>query len=182
MKMGANQEITKVGKSTKLQIFIGMISVLMLVALDQFVKNLVVLSLKGKESIVIIKGVFEFEYLENRGAAFSILQGQRSIFIILTIFVVAFIAWEFIRIPQDKKYLFLRITFILVLSGAIGNVIDRIVNQYVVDFIYFSLINFPHFNLADSYMTIAVALLIILTLFYYKEDELDFLFHFKSKK
>ena len=80
------------------------------------------------------------------------------------------------RIPEEKKYIWLRLVSILVISGAIGNVIDRLFRQYVVDFIYFELINFPIFNVADMYVVIAAILLIFLVLFVYKEDtDFDFM-------
>ena len=65
-------------------------------------------------------------------------------------------------------------------SGAIGNFIDRVRFGYVRDFIYFKLINFPVFNVADCYVTISVAIFIVLILFVYKENEFDFL-SFKKK-
>ena len=65
----------------------------------------------------------------------------------------------------------------LILSGAFGNCIDRIRLNYVVDFLYFKLINFPIFNVADIYVTVAAFLLVILILIYYKEDDLERIFH-----
>ncbi|MDY2590860.1 MAG: signal peptidase II, partial [Agathobacter sp.] len=66
-------------------------------------------------------------------------------------------------------------------AGAIGNLIDRIVNNYVVDFFYFKLIDFPIFNVADIYVTIAAFLFIVLGFFYYKEEDFEIIFS-KSKK
>ena len=68
----------------------------------------------------------------------------------------------------------LQIAMILLGAGAVGNLIDRVVNNFVIDFLYFKLINFPIFNVADCYVTISLILLIWLILFYYKEEELDF--------
>ena len=75
-------------------------------------------------------------------------------------------------IPQERKFLPLDILCVLLLSGAIGNFIDRVSQSYVVDFIYFSLIDFPIFNVADCYVSISAVLLFILVLFYYKEEDL----------
>ena len=75
--------------------------------------------------------------------------------------------------PQNKKYTALNYIIVFLIAGAIGNYIDRIANNYVVDFIYFSLINFPVFNVADCYVTVSVILLFILILFYYKDDDLE---------
>ena len=75
--------------------------------------------------------------------------------------------------PRQKKYLYLDYIIVLVVAGAIGNHIDRVLNNYVVDFIYFSLINFPVFNIADCYVTVSMILLLILILFYYKDEDLE---------
>lgn len=81
----------------------------------------------------------------------------------------------YLRIPNGKKYIPLRITLIMIAAGAGGNLIDRLHLGYVRDFIYFSLIHFPVFNVADMYVTIAVFFLILLILFVYKEDDFAFL-------
>ena len=76
-------------------------------------------------------------------------------------------------------------TLILVLAGALGNFIDRVLNQFVVDFIYVKLIDFPIFNLADCYITISVVILVLLMFFYYSDEEFDRmipLFSGKKKK
>ena len=74
----------------------------------------------------------------------------------------------------------IRICFAMIVAGAIGNMIDRIANRYVVDFLYFKLINFPVFNVADCYVCIAVFLFAIFAFFFYKEEEIDFIFHLKN--
>lgn len=84
------------------------------------------------------------------------------------------------KTPEHKKYTWGHVSLILIAAGGMGNMIDRIRLDYVVDFIYFSLINFPIFNVADIFVTIGTILLIILLLFVYKEDDLNFL-SFKTK-
>lgn len=155
---------------------------ILLIALDQWTKWLAVEKLKGKMPFTVLKDVFEFYYHENRGAAFGVLQEKRIFFIIITIVVVAVILYLYARIPENKHYLPLRCVAILIFSGALGNFIDRFFNGYVVDFLYFKLIDFPIFNVADCYVTIASVSLLILFLFYYKEEELDFLFSFSNSK
>ncbi len=86
------------------------------------------------------------------------------------------IAYVLIKTPYQKKYIKLHITLVFIASGAIGNLIDRIRYDYVVDFLYFSLINFPIFNVADIYVTLSSIMLASLLLFVYKESDLDFLF------
>lgn len=151
------------------------IGVVLLTAIDQLTKVLAVSHLMGKSAFVIIKGVFEFSYLENAGAAWGMMDGARIFFLILTIFIVILITWIVSRIPQGKKYIPLQITVILLCAGALGNFIDRLYLGYVRDFIYFKLINFPIFNIADSYVTIAVILFAVLILFVYKETDLEFI-------
>ncbi|NMB42654.1 MAG: lipoprotein signal peptidase, partial [Clostridiales bacterium] len=78
-------------------------------------------------------------------------------------------------LPQVKRYNILRILLVLIIAGAIGNLIDRIRLNYVVDFIYFALINFPIFNVADIYVTVSTFVFLILALFYYKDEDFEFL-------
>lgn len=153
---------------------IGLIISAVLITVDQLTKNLAVEHLRGQESVVLWEGVFELRYLENRGAAFGILQNRRTFFLILTILLLIVIAYIYLkRIPNERRFVWLDIIAILFFAGAIGNFIDRFVQDYVVDFFYFCLINFPIFNVADIYVTVAAALLIILGFFYYKEDDFE---------
>lgn len=158
------------------------LAVLLLVGLDQLTKYLARTFLMNNEPFVIWKGVFELSYVENRGAAFSMLQNQRTFFLILTPVVLLLIVLYYARVPQGKRYLPIRLVAVLLVAGAIGNYIDRLFLHYVVDFLYFKLIDFPVFNVADCYVTVAAVLLLALILFYYKEEELEFLFHNPLKK
>ncbi len=154
---------------------IGAVLALVLIGLDQWTKVLAVKHLMGQEPIVIWNGVFELHYLENRGAAFGILQGQKVVFLICTAAVLAILAFYYNRMPVEKRYLPMRIVGILLGAGAVGNLIDRMMQSYVVDFLYFKLIDFPIFNVADCYVTVGAILLAILILFVYKDEELGFL-------
>lgn len=151
---------------------ISLLAVFGLVALDQVTKAWAVQSLAGKPGIELIPGVFELTYIENRGAAFGLFQNQRWLFLILTAVVMLAVLYCFIKLPNIKRFLPLHLLCVLVMSGAIGNMIDRLVNGYVVDFLYFSLIDFPVFNVADCYVTVSAALAFLLLLFYYKDEEL----------
>lgn len=151
------------------------LATVLLVWADQYTKQLAVIHLKDQEPFVIWKGVFELLYSENRGAAFGILQGRQGFFFIVAfiVFIAAiYIMW---RMPAlgNRRYLWLRICIILITSGAAGNMVDRMTLGYVVDFLYFSLINFPIFNVADIYVTVATAILLLLVSFYYKEEDFD---------
>ena len=164
--------------SSKSRIKITVCSVLLvaaLVALDQWTKHLAAVSLKGTGPHVLIDGVLEFLYLENAGAAFSMLQNKQIFFYILTtVFIIAAI-WVLHKLPIEKKYRPIRICVLVLTAGAIGNLIDRIVHRYVVDFIYFSIIDFPVFNVADIYVTLSVIALVVLVLFHYKDSDFAFL-------
>lgn len=147
----------------------------LLVFIDQLTKCFAVEYLKDNYVIKIIDGVFELSYLENHGAAFGMLKGQKLFFIFIAVVIISIILYVLIKTPNQKKYTKLHLTLVLVASGAVGNMIDRIRFDYVVDFLYFSLINFPVFNVADIYVTVAAFFLIILLLFVYKENDLEFL-------
>lgn len=103
-------------------------------------------------------------YLENRGAAFGILQNRRIFFIILTLVVVIYLLYYFVKNIRTNPRL-LNIALSLIISGAIGNFYDRLVHTYVVDFIEFSFINFPVFNIADILVTTGSILLIVFIIF-----------------
>ena len=155
----------------------ALISVVVLVCIDQFTKYLVVGHLKDRPAYVLIRNIFQLEYLENRGAAFGILQNQRVFFYISVLLITAAVIWFYSKVPMEKKYLPLRICAVLIVGGAFGNCIDHIRLNYVVDFFYFKLIDFPIFNVADIYVTVAAFLLVILILVYYKEEDLERIFH-----
>lgn len=150
-------------------------AVIFLVAIDRITKHLAVLHLKDQEPIQLIRGVLEFQYLENQGAAWGMLTGKQWFFWIVTIVFLIICLIYFKKVPAGKRYFPLTATVVFLVSGAVGNFIDRITQRYVVDFIYFSLIDFPIFNVADIYVSISVIVLIILILFYYKEDDFAFL-------
>ncbi len=159
-----------------------LLSVSFFLFLDQITKYLAVVNLKDKNAFVIIKGVFEFTYFENIGAAFSMLEGKGIFLVLATCVVLAYLLFTYPRIPLTKHYFPLRLIFSLLVSGAIGNMIDRIANHYVVDFIYFRLINFPVFNVADCFVTVAVILIALYGFLFYRGDELDFLLTFRKKQ
>ncbi len=145
---------------------------LLLIICDQAAKRAAQLHLQGKEDIVLCKGVFELHYLENRGSAFGMLQGQRTFFILMAVFVLLAIPYLYSRIPVDRNFFYMRIAALLFFAGAAGNAIDRVLYGYVIDFLYFSLINFPVFNVADIYVSVGTFLFVLLICFYYKEEDL----------
>ena len=154
---------------------------ILLIAGDQVSKYYAVLMLKDQAPYSVVDGVFELHYLENNGAAFGILQGQKFFFLFIASIIIGMILYVLFKMPYQKKYIKLHLTLVLIASGAIGNLIDRVRFNYVVDFLYFSLINFPVFNVADIYVTVAAFFLVVLLLFVYKETDLEFL-SFRAKK
>lgn len=158
------------------------VSTVLLLMLDQVTKYLAVIHLKDGSSFVLIPDVFQLHYLENRGAAFGLMQGQKPWFVISTLLMLMLMVLVYFRIPMDKKYRWLRFILVLLTAGALGNLVDRLRLNYVIDFFYFELINFPIFNVADIYVTVGMGLLLILVLFYYKEEELEMLWPFRRKK
>lgn len=152
-----------------------------LVGFDQFTKHLAVTYLKDQDSFSLIPDVLQFHYHENSGAAWGLLSGKIDFLLIFTFSILCILIYILFKIPSEKKYFYLRVILIFIISGAIGNFIDRILNHYVVDFIYFELINFPIFNMADCYVTISTVLLMLLGILYYKEEDFDFIFQLKRK-
>lgn len=154
---------------------IMIISVILLVALDQFTKYLTVLHIPRNGYIPLIGDVFGLSHVRNEGAAFGSLQGSRWFFIIITTIIIIAMLYAYAKIPKHKRYMPIRITLTLIIAGAIGNYIDRIRLTYVVDMLYVKLINFPVFNAADCYVVVGATLLVVLMLFKYKEEDFSFL-------
>lgn len=161
-----------------------------LVIIDQLSKYLAATYLKGKSSFKIIDNILSLHYLDggNTGAAWGIFSGKRFLFIIFTLIAVFFIC-IFIRNlsrlyfeSQKRIYNILNIFFCVLISGAIGNFIDRVAHGYVIDFIYFELIDFPIFNIADCYVTISCIAIIIICLFKINEDEFNKIIQLKKQK
>ncbi len=149
------------------------LSFLVLVFLDQYIKYLVDKNMELYSSIPVVKDVFEIRYIRNPGAAWGILADKQILFYIGTIIVIIFGVFVFIRCTQRNMFGTIRCLIVLILSGAVGNFIDRLRFQYVIDFLYFKLIDFPVFNLADCYVTIGFAILIFLVLFKYKDEDFE---------
>lgn len=149
----------------------GCAIIFILTFLDQGSKYLVLTRLKNSPDIILIPGVLQLHYLENRGMAFGLFEGRIPVFVILCVLFFCVFFYVYARIPRTGYYLPLTITSLIMVSGALGNFIDRVFRKYVVDFIYFSLIDFPVFNMADIYVVCSGILLVILVCFKYKNDE-----------
>lgn len=160
-----------------------LIGFVILVGLDQWTKGLAVKHLMDQPPFVIWDGVFELLYSENRGAAFGMMQGKQFFFFLIALVVLAAVVYLLWKMPVTERYMPMAVCLMMVSAGAVGNMIDRIGQGYVVDFLYFKLINFPIFNVADCYVTISAFLLILLVFFYYREEEMAcFSLHKKEEK
>ncbi len=139
--------------------FIWFILALILIFIDQLSKWLAVIFLQGEGTVDVIPYLFNIVYVENRGAAWGMFSEQRWVFILVSsVAIIALLAFLFIERPKNKLLLW---SLFLILAGGVGNMIDRILLGYVVDFIEFAFMDFPVFNIADSCVCIGAALLIL---------------------
>ncbi len=141
---------------------LGIIIVILGLIIDRTTKWWAISTLKGTEGITIIKNFFTFDYLENRGAAFGMLQNKLWLFIVITIIVI--LGMIFYLFKYRPKYKLVYVSIAMIISGAIGNLIDRIGYTYVVDFImlhYKDIYYFPTFNVADMLVCIGTFFLLI---------------------
>ncbi len=137
---------------------------LFIISVDYFTKALAVNYLKPRHTLPVIKDVFHFTYCENTGGAFSIFSGNPYLLAFISLLFIG-IAVAYIIVKKPKSHLLL-CSLCMICAGGIGNVIDRIVKGYVVDFFDFRIINFAVFNVADIFVCVGMALLIIYVLFF----------------
>lgn len=130
---------------------------------DRISKYFVMKNLNFGDSIQIIKNLLKFERVENRGGIFGIFPDGKNFFIIISFIAFFLLLYFFFKI--NPKTLFITFNLSLIFSGILGNLIDRLIYGYVLDFI--SVGNFPVFNLSDSYITIGIILMFI---FLWKQD------------
>jgi signal peptidase II len=138
-----------------LVVFLGLL-------LDRLSKVWAFNSLKDNSGIILIKDFFKLEYLENRGAAFGILQNKLILLALVTFLVISGMVYYIIKYKPKSR--FLRVSFALIISGALGNLYDRLFYKYVVDFIlvhYKDVYYFPTFNIADMLVVVGTLILAI---------------------
>lgn len=140
---------------------IYLLIVIAAVALDQITKYYAKLHLEGQTAYQIIPNFFSFDYVENRGAAFGIMQGRRIFFFIVTFIAIAILLYIFIT-EYDALKVHEKVFLSFFMAGILGNFIDRLFRGYVIDFISFKFgsYEYPCFNLADSYMCVIIVLFI----------------------
>ena len=138
------------------------------ILLDQLTKWLSVKFLMLTDTVPLIKGVLHLTYVENTGAAFGMLKDQRWVFILIsTVTIIAFLFYLYLGHAESRLF---GISFAMIISGGIGNMIDRLALGYVVDFIDFRLINFAVFNGADSFVCVGAGLMILALLLELKQE------------
>lgn len=146
-------------------IIAGIIAVL--IVLDQLVKAYVIQNIALGEIKSWIPNLVSLTYLQNRGAAFSILQDQQWFFALITFVVMGVAVWYLHKHIEDSWWLVTGL--VLIISGGLGNFIDRISQGFVVDMFHLDFINFAIFNVADSYLTVGVIVLVLAML----KEEID---------
>ena len=130
-----------------------------LIVLDQFVKAYVVQNIALGEVKTWIPNFVSLTYLQHRGAAFSMLQDQQWFFTVITLVVMAGAIWYLHKHLDDSLWTVLGL--MLIISGGLGNFIDRVSQGFVVDMFHLDFVNFAIFNVADSYLTVGVVVLLI---------------------
>ena len=129
------------------------------IGLDQLTKWLTVVNLEEYESFPIWQDVFHFTYVKNTGMAFGMLKDHRWVFMVFsTIAIVALIIYLFRFRPESR---WMQISMAMIIGGGIGNMIDRVLLGYVIDFIDVTLINFAVFNIADSFVCVGAGIMIV---------------------
>ena len=136
---------------------------------DQISKFFVLENLRPVGTIPVLQDVFHWTYTENTGAAFSMLSGQKYFLIVLPILICFVLGY--LLFAKKIEHKLGRCALVFLLGGAIGNLIDRIVHGFVVDFIDVRIINFAIFNVADIFVTVGAGLLIAYLIFFYDKVE-----------
>ncbi len=141
----------------------------LLVGVDQITKYLTIQSISLYEVIELIPNILSVTYIQNTGAAWSILEGQMWFFYIVTVGVVGFLVYYLYT--EGRKDKVLGIILSVVMAGTLGNFIDRLFLKFVIDMIKLEFIEFPIFNFADIFLTVGVIALFIYTFYLEKIEE-----------
>ncbi len=132
--------------------------------LDQLTKYLITIKMNLFDSIKIIPSFFNITYVRNHGAAFNLLDGNKILLILITVGILFFIYWAYLRKKElDNNQI---IIYSILIGGILGNLVDRIIFGYVIDFLDFTIIgyDFPIFNVADICIVVSVGLIILMVL------------------
>lgn len=149
----------------------SVLSVVLLVGIDQLIKYFVVLYLKPVESVMFIKGFLQFSYVENTGAMMGLMEGKTSIMIVAALIVLIVLC--VLLLTNKIKFGFEFCCFIMIAAGGIGNIIDRIWRGFVVDYIEVLFVDFYVFNFADCLVTVGAFLILFYEIYgIYKDFKL----------
>lgn len=159
----------------KKRLICAAVVILILTAFDQIVKHIIDTDFAVGESRPLIQGIFSLTYVQNSGAAWGSLAGKRVFLLLVTFIILCGAVFVYTRLARigERRYTPLRVSLVFLISGAIGNMIDRITRGYVVDMFDFCLIRFPVFNVADIFVTCSFVVIVVLMLFCYRDDELE---------
>ena len=135
------------------------LTIVLLIVLDQLVKWVVVSNIKLGEVKGFVPSIMSLTYLQNTGAAFSILENQQWLFTIITLLVIGGAIWYLIKNIKGSFWLISGLT--LIIAGGLGNFIDRLRQGFVVDMFQVDFINFAVFNVADTYLTFGVLIMLL---------------------
>ena len=145
--------------------------IITLLIIDQVAKWLSKVNLQPSSIYNVINSVLSFTYLENRGAAFGMMNGWKYFLISITTLITLYFIYKYIKEVRYSKSKSLKLAFNLLIAGSLGNLIDRMFRGYVIDFISLDFIDFPIFNFADIYICIGCVFLFYYVLFVIKEEE-----------
>lgn len=169
-------------KVIKIRPLISVLVILVSVGLDQLTKYFAINNLKDlTDEVPVINKVFGLYYVENKGISFSMLSSKMSLIIIITMIIMLLMVFVLIRTPKTSYFMPFSIVLAVIIGGATGNMLDRILRGYVVDFIMLDFINFPIFNVADIFVTLGLIILVFLIIFKYKDKDFDYLFPKKGE-
>ncbi|MDO4531059.1 MAG: signal peptidase II [Bacillota bacterium] len=153
--------------------FLPILAAVVLILLDQGTKLWALASLKPIHNMTLMEGFLDLTFVENRGVAFGMFSGQRWFILLLTGVIAVGLIYFYMTLPKKKEYRPVRVALVLILSGAVGNIIDRLFRGYVVDFFEFTFFEWPVFNVADIYVVAGVILLAFMILFVVKDEDLE---------
>lgn len=159
----------------KLLLALDLLLILTLILIDQAVKHGICSLLEKKGDIVLISGILELTYLKNTGGMLGFLQNQMPFLLFIAGTLLCVAVYLLVKLPDKPRFMRLHPLFCCMLAGALGNITDRLRWGYVIDFIYFSGINFPVFNIADILISVSAVILILQLIFFYKEKDFEFL-------
>lgn len=143
--------------------FIAILAVVVLISIDQVTKFLTIKYLMPIDSVTIIDGFFRLTYVENRGAAFGILQGAKWLFVVIAVVLIVCGVIYFKKLVKTGGNKLMMTALVMVGAGAVGNIIDRLYYGFVVDMLDFDIFgyNFPVFNFADILVCVGAALMVV---------------------